>query len=86
MAADGDVIALLEKRHGMPTVIRLTDGRILPVKNIAYGYDGGSEYAHVATNMRPAESAIEAALFFTNEIEEILDPATSASLWSRGTA
>ena len=85
MPADDDIIKLLEKRHGVPTVVRLTDGQMLAVKNIMYGYDDDAQYAHVATNMKPAEIAIEAALFFTSEIEEILDPSTGDSLWTRET-
>jgi hypothetical protein len=83
MRQDQDIIDVLEKRHGMPTVVKLGDGRMLPVKNIAYGYDEDSDVAHIATNMRPAEPAIEASLFFTSEIVEILDPATGATIWRR---
>ena len=83
MHPDEAIIKLLEQRHGIPTVVRLADGRTLPVKNIIYGYDPGAEYAHIATNMKPAEVAIEASLFFTSEIDEILDPATSVSLWTK---
>ena len=46
MPLDDEILAVFDRRHGIPTVVRLSDGQMLPVKNVSYGYDEGSEWAH----------------------------------------
>ncbi|MCW2779763.1 MAG: hypothetical protein JWR35_212 [Marmoricola sp.] len=72
--ADAEVINLLVKRDGIPTLVTLKNGLGLTVRNIAWGYDIGDEFAHVTTNISPAVDGASIDTFFTNDIESISDP------------
>lgn len=71
---DKFIIALLEKRDGLATFIRLKNGNSLKILNIAYGYDMGDEFAHVTTNISPSIEGESIDFFFTSKIVEIIDP------------
>lgn len=70
---DAEVIALLVERDGMPTVVRLVDGRTVTVWNVAGGYDLGDEYAHVTSNCSPYVDQHSVDFFYTSEVVEIRD-------------
>jgi hypothetical protein len=78
---DDDIVQLLVKRDGIPTVVKLRDGRSLAVIDIAWGYDEGHEYAHVTTNVSPGNNAMQVDLFFTSEVSAVLDPSNGSELW-----
>jgi hypothetical protein len=72
--ADEHLIDLLRGRDGRPCVVELHDGRRLKVVNIAWGYDMGDTHAHVTTNCSPAIEGEPMDLFFTHEIQRVLEP------------
>ena len=82
VTADDDrkIIQLLRARHGLLTRIRLVDGTVLDVSNIAEGYDIGDPYAHVTTNVSPRVSAAF-DVFFTCSVVRLEDPATGSVLF-----
>jgi len=51
----------------------LAVGRRLDVRNVAWGYDMGDEYAHVTTNISPDVEEASIDVFFTNEVRAVLD-------------
>jgi hypothetical protein len=79
--ADEHLIDLLRGRDGRPCVVELHDGRHLKVVNIAWGYDMGDTHAHVTTNCSPAIEGEPMDVFFTHEIQRVLDPDAEQPLW-----
>jgi len=69
--ADSQLIDLLNKRDGQQTMLMLRDGRRLDVRNIAWGYDMGDEFAHVTTNCSPHIDGLPLDVFFTNEVRAV---------------
>jgi hypothetical protein len=43
------------------------------VRNIAWGYDIGDEFAHVTTNVSPAVEGASIDFFFTSEVRAVID-------------
>lgn len=80
-AADERLIDLLRARDGRPTVVELHDGRRLTAINIAWGYDMGEAYVHVTTNCSPAIEGEPMDVFFTDEVQRVLDPDREQPLW-----
>lgn len=79
---DEALLAVLQERDGSPSRVVLRNGSILTVFNIAWGYDMGDEYSHVTSNVGPDVEGSTVDLFFTNDIDRILDPATGATLFA----
>lgn len=71
--ADRQLIALLNDRDGLETAVVLIDGRRFDVRNIAWGYDVGDEYAHVTTNVSPRVDATSIDVFYTAEVVSAMD-------------
>lgn len=80
-AADTRLIDLLRERDGRPTVVELHDGRRLTVINIAWGYDMGDTHAHVTTNCSPDVAGEPIDVFFTGEVQRVMDPDREEPLW-----
>jgi len=78
--ADIEVIGLLARRNGIPTVVTLNTGSQYTVHNIAWGYDVGDEYAHVTTNISPRIEGASIDLFFTSDIQSITDLVSGETL------
>jgi len=74
--ADTEIIDLLRSRDSQATEVRLRDGQICTVFDIAWGYDIGDQYAHVTSNVSPMVEDRSIDFFFTCEIEQIVDPET----------
>jgi len=84
---DRDIIGLLRSRDGVLTRLRLRDGRELDVLNIAWGYDEDARYAHLTTNVSPALEGVDIDVFGTEEIAEMMDPATGVVVYhARGSS
>jgi hypothetical protein len=71
---DKSIIVLLTRRAGQVTFVRLENGNVLRVLNIAYGYDMGDDFAHVTTNISPSIEGESVDFFSTSKIAEIIDP------------
>jgi hypothetical protein len=71
---------ILKKRNGVLSNVTLFNGRVVPVRNIAWGYDLGDPVAHITTNISPpsAESKLPSDFFFANDIVRIVDPENGA--------
>ena len=80
-AADTRLIELLRERDGRPTVVELHDGRRLTVINIAWGYNMGDTHAHVTTNGSPFVDGGPIDVFFTDEVQRVIDPDKEEPLW-----
>ncbi len=50
----------------------LDDGRQVRVRDIAYGYDWGDEYAHVYTNMNPESNGMSLEFFYTDRVVAVM--------------
>lgn len=80
---DEALLAMFRERDGNPLKVVLRNGSILTVFNIAWGYDMGDEYSHVTSNVSPDVEGSSVDLFFTNDVDHVLDPATGAILFRR---
>src|ERR1035437_7272723 len=69
------------ERVGSPSSAVHRDGNILTVFNIAWGYDVGDEYSHVTSSVSPAVEGSAVHLFFTNDVDHVLDPASDVILF-----
>lgn len=78
---DEALLATFHERDGSPLSVVLRNGSILTVFNIAWGYDVGDEYSHVTSNVSPDVEGSPIDLFFTNDVDHVLDPATGAMLF-----
>ena len=78
--ADGELLDLLVRRDGTPTVVTLRSGQQVTVHNIACGYDISDEYAHVTTNISPEIAGASIDVFFTNDVQSIVDPVSGETL------
>ncbi len=77
------VIEILKSRGGKWTSVFLKNGQELSVFNIAWGYDLGDDYAHVTTNISPANDEPAEVDFFTvDEVTKIADAETGRVVWS----
>ena len=75
-------LEVLRKRSPQITDVRLGDGRVLRVHNVAWGRDRGDDYDHVTTNISPSPSEEHTVdFFFTSEIEALIDPETESVLF-----
>ena len=70
---------LLETRTGVPTIIRLADGKELVVKNVAWGRDFGDFWEHITTNTAPPHD-LPIHFLHLSEIESVRDPVTGKIL------
>lgn len=71
------IIEILKNRCGEWTDVFLTNGKVLKVFNIAWGYDLGDTYAHVTTNISPPSEGITDINFFkVNEVLRLEDVET----------
>ena len=73
---------MFQARDGSPLRAVLRNGNVLTVFNIAWGYDMGDEYAHVTSNVSPAVEGTAVDLFFTNDVDHVLDPATGVIVFT----
>jgi hypothetical protein len=78
--ADGELLDLLMRREGIPTLVTLNSGLQVTVHNIAWGYDIGDQYAHVTTNISPRIASASIDFFFTSDIRSIADSVLGESL------
>jgi antitoxin component HigA of HigAB toxin-antitoxin module len=77
---DSAILELLQSRTGMPTIARKKNGSSITIWNIMWSYFIGSDYAHISTNIKPAIEGEKIDIFFTSDIEELIDPATGDSI------
>lgn len=75
-AADTKLIELLQRRDGLLTTVRLRDGSQHVVKDIAWGYDLGDEYAHITTNVSPGGGGLPVDFFYADAIVGLSDTAS----------
>lgn len=64
---DLQVVALLQQRDGLLSIVDLAGGASLRVWNIAWGYDAGDSFAHVTTNVSPDAPAEGGFDFFSTQ-------------------
>ena len=81
-----EILAVLKKRDGIETQVRLKTGRVYRVFNIAWGQDDSDPELHVTTNISPDIEGASVDLFFTNEVSALLDPTSNETLFSRPSA
>ena len=79
--ADTKLIELLQRRDSLLTTVRLKDGSDHVVKDIAWGYDVGDEYAYITTNASPGGEGLSLDFFYSNEIVCLMDSASGAVIW-----
>ena len=75
-AADTELIELLQRRDGLLTTVRLKDGSNHVVKDIAWGYDCGDQYAHITTNVSPGGEGLPIDFFYSDAIASFVDTAS----------
>ncbi|MEV6599888.1 hypothetical protein AB0M36_23985 [Actinoplanes sp. NPDC051346] len=79
---DEDLVKLLRDRDGVETVVMLQDGRRLVVYDIAWGYDLGDQWAHVTTNISPGREGAAVDLFWTSEVDSVIDPDAGRKIYT----
>jgi hypothetical protein len=79
---DEALLAMFQARDGSPLRAVLCNGNVLTVFNIAWGYDLGDEYAHVTSNVSPPVEGSAVDLFFTSDVDHVLDPATGGVVFT----
>jgi transcriptional regulator with XRE-family HTH domain len=77
---DTAILQLLQRRTGMPTIARMKNGSSITIWNIMWAYLMGAGHAYITTNVKPTIEGEKADVFFTSDIEELIDPATGNSL------
>jgi len=77
---DTATLELLQRRTGVPTIARMKNGNSITIWNIMWAYLMGAGYAYITTNVKPKIEGEKADVFFTSDIEELIDPATGNSL------
>ena len=75
------LVKLLEARDGLLTLLVLADGRTHRSFNVAAGRDIGAVWEHISTNVSPDVEGETSEFMFTGEIVEVIDPATSETLY-----
>jgi hypothetical protein len=80
---DEDILAVLQRRDGVPTTVMLADGGEVLVFNIAWGYDIGDAYAHVTTNFSPRVEGTRIDFFYTSAVTRMVDPLTRGVLYEQ---
>ena len=78
---DEAVLEVLQERDGVASQVMLSDGRLLVVFNIAWGYGLGERFAHVTTNISPGVEAAVVDVFSTALVEAIIEPDDGAVLY-----
>lgn len=81
VATEDPIVDALRSRDGIPTQVRLRDGRQLAVINIAWGYDDGELAAHVSTNISPSVAGYAVDFFVTSDVVEVVDPGAGTTLY-----
>jgi ribosome-associated heat shock protein Hsp15 len=71
---DAQVLAVLRRRDGEPTLVDLEHGRTVLVFSISWGYDRDEVVALVTTNTVPDHEDAELAAFETTEVVALRDP------------
>jgi len=61
--------------------VLLSNERALSVFNIAWGDDLGDDFEHVTTNISPKRNGATVDIFFTDEVNDVVDPLSGKSLW-----
>lgn len=79
--ADRQLIQILLDRDGTLTRVKLMDGRLLDVWDIAYGYDMGDAYAHITANMEKREPPVPMHFFSSEHILRIIDGVSGVTLY-----
>jgi hypothetical protein len=74
--ADTRLIDILQQRDGMLTTLRLINGTENVVKDIAWGYDLGDEYAHITTNVSPGGDGLPIDFFYSDAVIGLADTVT----------
>ena len=78
---DTSLISILRARDGVATEVQLRNGVSLRVWNIAWAYDDGDQWAHVASNVSPRIEGEALDFFSTSDVALVLDQATGAVLY-----
>ena len=71
--ADTPLIKTLRRRDGLLTTVHLKDGSHSVVKDIAWGYDPGDEYAHITTNISPGGDGLSIDFFYSHAVVGLSD-------------
>jgi hypothetical protein len=58
----------------------MKNGSSITIWNIMWAYLMGAGHAYITTNVKPTIEGEKADVFFTSDIEELIDPATGNSL------
>lgn len=59
----------------------LSGNRSLSVFNVAWGEDMGDDFEHLTSNISPAFDSAAVDLFFTDEVETVIDSETGTVVW-----
>ncbi len=71
---------LLERRTGIPSLIRMADGVEFIVYDIAWCRDAGDMWEHLTANNSPAYNMHQCHFFFLSDVLAVLDPDTGVIL------
>jgi hypothetical protein len=71
--ADTPLIKTLRRRDGLLTTVHLKDGSHYVVKDIAWGYDLGDEFAHITTNTSPGGDGLSIDFFYSDAVVLLTD-------------
>lgn len=80
------VLQVLRERDGVQTTVVLRDRRRLDVLDIAWGYDWGDVFSHITTNCSPGQEGLSMDVFWTSDVEAVVDPTSGTEILSRGRA
>ena len=81
MKADHErALDILKSRDGELIKVITSDGTTYRVWNIAWGYDLGTDVAHITANISPGVEGEEVHFFHANEIVSMVD-LESGAVW-----
>ena len=70
---DKKLINILKHRDARLTKLELSDGKVISVWNIAFGYDLGDDFAHITTNISPDQPGYDIDFFYTSDVAKVVD-------------
>ncbi|MBE7209810.1 MAG: hypothetical protein INR65_02235 [Gluconacetobacter diazotrophicus] len=74
------IVNLLQRREGRPTLVELSNGRLLDIRNIVWGRDPGDNWEHVTINVSPPVADAVPDNISTRDVARIIDPASGSIL------
>jgi hypothetical protein len=74
------IVGILQRRDNSESSVRLLDGRVYRVMNIAWGIDALDTAYHITTNISPDVDGYSIDVFRTDEVDFIVDTASGSVL------